>query len=101
MKHLSVAPMDFFKVLTGTERSQVATMVLETGQSTGGPQNRHEGSDQWIFVIEGAATAVVKGEKVHLNEGSLLLIEAGETHEIVNNRNEPFRTLNFYSPPVY
>jgi mannose-6-phosphate isomerase-like protein (cupin superfamily) len=90
-----------FRVLAGTVRSQAATMVLAPGQSTGGPDNRHPQSDQWLFVILGRGKALVENEERDLEEGSLLLIEAGEAHEIRNDGDRPLETLSFYAPPVY
>ena len=45
--------------------------------------------------------AVVEGERLELQEGTLILIQRGETHEIRNTGREPLRTLNFYMPPAY
>jgi len=38
----------FFKVVAGTGRSQAPTMVLRPGQATGGEDNVHPRSDQWL-----------------------------------------------------
>ena len=92
---------DFFDLLGGTQRSQAATMVLEPGQSTGGPDNRHDRQDQWLYVVSGQGRAVVEGERVELGPGDLLLIEAEEAHEIVAEGDEPMVTVNIYAPPVY
>lgn len=101
MKKLKIEPNSFFKVLTGTSRSQVAEMVLGPGESTGGPTNNHETSDQWLFVVSGTGIAIVESEEVKLNAGELLLIEKGENHEIINEDDEPLKTFNIYSPSVY
>jgi mannose-6-phosphate isomerase-like protein (cupin superfamily) len=101
MKRLTVESEEGFTIVAGTDRSQAATMVIDRGGCTGGPDNQHPKSDQWLYVLSGSATATVKGEKVKLTPGTLLLIEAGEAHEIVNNGGEPFRTLNIYTPPAY
>lgn len=101
MKHLLVKAKEGFEVIAGTQRSQAATMVLEPGESTGGPHNKHKGSDQWLFVLAGAGKAIVEREQVNLAEGELLLIEAGETHEITNTGDRPLETLNFYAPSEY
>lgn len=101
MKLLQIQPEKGFRLLTGTERAQAATMVLQPGSSTGGPNNRHEGSDQWLYVVSGKGKAVVEGEEREFGEGALLLIEAGETHEISNTGDKPLETLNIYSPPEY
>lgn len=101
MKKIAIAPEKGFKVIAGTSRSQVATMVLAAKESTGGPDNKHETSDQWLYVISGEGRAIVEGKENALSEGTLLLIEAGETHEIINNGDQPMKTLNFYCPPEY
>jgi mannose-6-phosphate isomerase-like protein (cupin superfamily) len=101
MKHLQIRCEKGFEVIAGTERSEAATMVLQAGGSTGGPDNTHEGSDQWLFVLAGRGKGTVNGREVELTPGSLLLIEAGETHQIDNTGDAPLETLNFYAPPEY
>jgi len=101
VKKIPIKPQSFFKVLTGTSRSQVAEMVLSVGQSTGGSDNKHTDSDQWLYVVSGNGKAVVEGKTVKIKSGELLLIEAGETHEIINEGNEPLKTFNIYAPPEY
>lgn len=90
-----------FRVLGGTVRSQAASMVLGPGEATGGPENRHPDVDQWLYVISGRCRATVEGRTVTVETGGLLLIEAGEAHEIENAGPEPLRTLNVYAPPEY
>ena len=70
-------PDEFFDVLGGTDRSQGATMTLAPGQSTGGPENAHAASDQWLYVVSGTGRATVEGESSGLRPGTLVLIEAG------------------------
>ena len=90
-----------FRVLGGTERSQGAFMMLAAGESTGGPNNRHVSSDQWLFVASGSGTAIVEGERVALAAGDLLLIVAGEGHEIQAAGEAALVTVNVYAPPAY
>lgn len=90
-----------FDVLATTKRSQAATMVLEPGESTGGPDNAHEDADQWLYVIGGEAEVEIDGEDVEVKPGELLLIPAGETHEVRSVGEEPLRTLNVYSAPTF
>ncbi len=101
MKKARVNAGDGFSVIMKKSRSEAAAMVLDAGESTGGPDNRHEQSDQWMYVISGEARAKVGGSEVELAPGDLLLIEKGETHEIRNSGKAPFKTLNFYVPPAY
>ena len=101
MQHKHLRFGESFKVVLGDERSQAAQMTLAPGATEGGPDNRHKGADQWLFVVGGEGTAIVEGERVELREGTLVLIQRAETHEIRNTGEEPLRTLNFYVPPGY
>lgn len=80
---------------------QAAQMVIRPGGREGGPDNRHRGADQWLFVAAGQGVAIVEGERRLLKPGSLLLIERGERHEIRATGRTPMKTVNFYSPPAY
>ncbi|CAN5299172.1 hypothetical protein BH18GEM1_BH18GEM1_18840 [soil metagenome] len=54
MKHVETGDAaGFFDVVAGTDRSQAATMDLEPGRSTGGPDNRYPETDQWLYVVSG------------------------------------------------
>jgi mannose-6-phosphate isomerase-like protein (cupin superfamily) len=90
-----------FRVVLGDEHSQAAQMTLAPGATEGGPDNRHRGADQWLYVVSGAGVAVVNGDRVELREGTLVLIQRGDRHEIRNTGEAPLRTLNVYVPPAY
>ena len=101
MKKIDINANSFFNVLESTQRSQVAEMTLEPGKTTGGPNNKHPESDQWLYIISGSGKAVIENEKIRLEKGDLLLIEADETHEIINDGDEKLVTFNIYAPNVY
>ena len=90
-----------FRVAVGNRRSQVAEMTIAPGDCEGGPDNRHRGSDQWLYVLAGTGSATVNGRRFPLRAGSLVLIERGDTHEIRNTGRTPLKTLNVYVPPAY
>lgn len=90
-----------FSVATGNRRSQAATMVLAPGGCEGGPDNRHRGADQWLYILSGTGAAIVNGRRVSLRAGSLVLIEKGDAHEIRNTGRTSMKTLNVYVPPAY
>jgi mannose-6-phosphate isomerase-like protein (cupin superfamily) len=90
-----------FEILTGTSRSQIALMVLQPGETSGEYGNEHAGSDQVMIIIEGKATALIEGEEVELGEDDVILIEAGEQHQVRCAGDSAVRTLNIYSPPGY
>lgn len=52
-------------------------------------------------MVSGAGEAVVEGKTVELISHTLLVIEAGETHEVRCTGEAPLRTLNVYIPPEY
>lgn len=101
MELVQLDPSSGFRLLAGTRRSQAATMVLAPGTSTGGPDNRHPESDQWLYVVSGRGIAVVEGSEHGLKPGSLLLVEAGEAHEIKGDEDLPLETFSIYAPRVY
>jgi mannose-6-phosphate isomerase-like protein (cupin superfamily) len=101
MQHEQLQFRKGFRVSAGNKRSQGAVMVLGTGDSEGGPDNRHRGADQWLLVIEGSGACVINGHKLPLKSGMLVLIEAGDTHEIRNTGRGLLKTVSIYVPPAY
>lgn len=101
MKRASVAYKNGFHVLVGDAHSQAATMVIGPGGSEGGPENRHGGADQWLYVESGTGEAVINGHHYPLEADALLLIQRGDAHEIRNTGRTDLKTLNFYVPPAY
>jgi len=90
-----------FSVALSNKRAQAATMVIAPGDCEGGPDNRHRGADQWLFVLSGSGVAILSSKKHRLRAGSLVLIEKRTTHEIRNTGRTPLKTLNVYVPPAY
>lgn len=90
-----------FHVAIDNGRAQTATMVIAPGDCEGGPDNRHRGADQWLFVLSGKGTAIVNEKRFPLRAHSLMLIERGDRHEIRNTGRTSLVTLNVYVPPAY
>ena len=91
-----------FRILAQTRSLQAAVMTLPPGESTGEPDNEHPDSEQWLLVLSGTGRAKVGRRTATLKEGSLLVIEKGETHQVKNTgRKQALVTLNFYAPPAY
>jgi mannose-6-phosphate isomerase-like protein (cupin superfamily) len=101
MRHKHLQFGNGFRVVLGDRHSQAAQMTLGPGEAEGGPDNRHRGADQWLFVVSGTGRAVVNGKRIGLRAGTLLLIRRGEAHQIRNTGAGPLRTLNIYVPPAY
>jgi mannose-6-phosphate isomerase-like protein (cupin superfamily) len=97
-------PLQFghgFRVVFGNDQSQAAQMTLAPGETEDGPDNRHQGAHQWLYIVSGTGVATVEGERVELREGTMLLIQRGERHMIKNTGDAPLKTLNLYVPPAY
>jgi len=101
MRHKHLRLGKGFRMSIGNKRAQAAEMVIPPGDCEGGPDNRHRGADQWLFVVSGRGIAIVNGKRVALKDGSLLLIEKGNTHEIRSTGRAPLKTVNIYVPPAY
>ncbi|HSX61354.1 MAG TPA: cupin domain-containing protein [Tahibacter sp.] len=101
MQHKALRFGKGFRVAFDLRKVQAAEMVIPPGGSEGGPDNRHRGADQWLFVVAGTGLAIVDGKRQRLKAGSLVAIERGERHEIRNTGRGLLKTLNFYSPPAY
>src|SRR5205823_13516823 len=103
MKHHKVSKnLAHLKVIAQGSSSQAAMMTLKSGQSSSDqPENEHAKAEQWVYVIRGSGRAKTKGRSIRNREGSLLLIEKNEAHQITNTGKRPLVTLNFYAPPAY
>jgi mannose-6-phosphate isomerase-like protein (cupin superfamily) len=101
MKHEQLQFRKGFRVSIGNAKSQGAVMVIGPGEKEGGAENRHRGADQWMVVTEGTGLAIVNSSRIQLKSGTLVLIEAGDTHEIRNTGSGLLKTVNIYLPPAY
>jgi mannose-6-phosphate isomerase-like protein (cupin superfamily) len=49
----------------------------------------------------GDGAAIINGRKLSLKVGTMVLVEAGDTHEIRNTGRSLLKTVNIYLPPAY
>jgi mannose-6-phosphate isomerase-like protein (cupin superfamily) len=99
MKLHTIMPPAGYRVLADTGRSQAATMVLEPGTSVAKSEVTNEACDQWVYVTRGEGRAYVGGCWLDIKAGSLLLIEAGESHEIRATGRIPLETISICATP--
>lgn len=102
-KHSEITSKDdnFFKVFSTTDKCQIALMRLLPDQKSGEYGNEHPQSDQVCIVMEGRGHAKVDDRTVELEEGDVLVIRAGEKHQIIADGASSLRTMNVYSPVAY
>ena len=101
MKRTTVSYAKGFHILLGDGHSQAATLVIGPGGSVGGPNNRHGGADQWIYVASGSGEADIAGQTFAMEANALVLIQRGDPHGFRNTGQTDLRILTFYVPPAY
>jgi len=91
----------WFEVLATSRKSQIATMTLAPGKSSGPKGNEHPKSEQVLLVVEGEILAEVGDEKQTLRKGDAVIVPAGAPHRFTNPFGSPAVTFNVYAPPAY
>ncbi len=99
MKQKIIGFDEGFRVVLETASAQAAVMTIAPGGSSGG-ESVHK-ADQWLFVLSGSGEVLVSGTRHPVHRHSLIVIEAGETHEVFATGDAPLETLNFYTPPEF
>ncbi|HEY8470449.1 MAG TPA: cupin domain-containing protein [Longimicrobiales bacterium] len=88
---------DFRRVVVTGRHTQLVLMTLRPGEDIG--TEMHEHSDQFIRVERGEGRAILNGQTYPLREGTVLVIPAGTTHNIVNTGSSRLHMYMVYSPP--
>ena len=85
---------NFRKVLYTADRMQLVVMSVpgEIGLEV-------HGQDQFIRVEEGTGKAILDGVEHELKDGSVVIVPAGATHNIVSTGPSPLKLYTLYSPP--
>jgi mannose-6-phosphate isomerase-like protein (cupin superfamily) len=92
---------DLFDVLKTTDRSQLAVMALQNGQTSGPFGTDHPKADQVFCVLEGTGQLVLDTGDIEVHAGDCGVIEAGTRHQFAGKGEHVFRTLNVYAPVAY
>lgn len=91
----------WFQVLQTSRKSQIATMTLAPGKSSGPKGNEHPKSEQTLLVVEGEILAEIGDEKRSLRKGDAVIVPPGVSHRFTNHSGSPAVTFNVYAPPAY
>ena len=90
----------FREVLFTAPHMQLVVMALQPGEEIG--TETHGDGDQFIRVESGTGAAILNGERTELGDGSIVVIPAGTTHNILNSSSsEPLKLYTIYSPPQH
>jgi len=86
----------FRRVLYTTSNLQLVVMSLNPSEDIG--EEMHH-LDQFIRVETGEGKAVLDGEETILQDGSVIIIPSGTTHNIINTSSEaPMKLYTVYAP---
>lgn len=86
----------FRKVLYTDKNSQLVLMSLLSKEDIG--QEVH-GVDQFLRVEQGSGVAVLDGVSHDLANGSVILVPAGVTHNLINTGADEMKLYTVYMPP--
>lgn len=100
IEQLALDNENFRSVLYTDEKVQLVVMSLLPNEDIG--EEVHEDLDQFIRVEAGEGYAVLGGEQREIVDGSVVIVPAGITHNIVNASSvKPMKLYTLYSPPQH
>ncbi|MGH2676722.1 MAG: cupin domain-containing protein, partial [Actinomycetota bacterium] len=86
------------EVETGTH-SQLVVMTIPAGGEIG--EEVHDHVDQILIFVDGAADAILDGERKPVGPNDLVFVKAGTRHNFVNTGEGPLRLATIYAPPEH
>jgi mannose-6-phosphate isomerase-like protein (cupin superfamily) len=97
MRVQAMVNTDFRKVIETGQHMQVALMSIPPGGEIG--EEVHQDSDQVLYIIDGAGTAVLDGMSTIFNSGDLVIVPAGMRHNFITQDGNAMKLIVTYSPP--
>ena len=103
MEHYTIATVaeknpDFRRVLWTGKHTQLVIMTIPPGGEIG--EEIHE-VDQILTFVSGTGEARVGGETRKVNQGDLVVVPAGRTHNFTNEGPNPLVLYTVYGPPEH
>jgi mannose-6-phosphate isomerase-like protein (cupin superfamily) len=96
IERLSLENENFRKVLYTDKKSQLVLMSLAPGEEIG--EEVHD-VDQFLRVEKGSGTTILDGISHPLEDGSVIVVPAGTTHNVINGGQGPMKLYTLYMPP--
>ncbi len=96
IKELAKENTDFRREILTNEYSQIVLMSVEPGDEIG--EETHD-VDQVLVFVKGDGEAVLDGKRSPIEEGSLVAVPAGTSHNFINTSKKPLKLFTIYSPP--
>ncbi|MHB0856373.1 MAG: cupin domain-containing protein [Anaerolineae bacterium] len=89
---------DFRRVLYTAEGGQLVIMALPPLEQIG--MEVHTDVDQFFWIVEGRARAVLDGEETVVSEGEVLVVPRGTNHNLINASSDAaLKLFTVYTPP--
>lgn len=96
IEQLTLENENFRKVLYTDKKCQLVVMSLKAGEEIG--EEVHD-VDQFIRVESGHGEAVLNGTSHTLGDGSVVIVPAGVSHNILNSAEGAMKLYTLYMPP--
>lgn len=92
---------DRITILVTGEESHGAFALFEAITPPGGgpPLHRHQGEDEWFFILEGRVAVEVDGERSEGGAASAFFARRGTAHSFRNVGDTPLRMIIAVAPP--
>jgi mannose-6-phosphate isomerase-like protein (cupin superfamily) len=95
---LALDNKDFRHVLYTAKGGQLVLMSLRPSEDIG--MEVHSDVDQFFWVVQGTARAVLDGEATKVGTGEVLVVPRGTNHNIINaSAADPLKLYTVYTPP--
>lgn len=96
IEKLTLENKNFRKVLYTSKNCQLVLMSLAPHEEIG--QEIHD-VDQFFRVEKGSGTAIVNDSSHDITDGSVIIVPAGTTHNIINTGSVEMKLYTLYMPP--
>lgn len=97
MRMQAMVNTNFRKVIATGQHIQVVIMSVPPDSDVG--EEVHTDSDQVLYLIDGAGTAVLDGVASDFNSGDLVFVPAGTRHNFITKDGNEMKIITTYSPP--
>ena len=96
IEKLSLENENFRKVLYTDKNSQLVLMSLLAGEEIG--EEVHD-VDQFLRVEQGTGAAILSDIPHDIVGGSVIIVPAGTSHNVINTGSNPMKLYTLYMPP--
>ena len=87
----------FRQVLETGDNTQIVVMSISPGGEIG--EEVHDKEDQILYFVAGSGEAILEGETQAIEEGDIVLVRKGTSHNFKNTDSEDLKIITTYSPP--